>query len=85
MFVCLFVCCLRLCLQEPFFNRIKTSFITLRIFLRVCVNVKLTPLESMEKLLYVNTDDDLVYILPVLSDSVRFPRSIPTAHVSNQG
>ena len=39
----------------------------------------------MEKLLYVNTDDDLVYILPVLSDSVRFPRSIPTAHVSNQG
>eukprot|EP00800_Vazella_pourtalesii_P018738 TRINITY_DN612_c1_g2_i3.p1 TRINITY_DN612_c1_g2~~TRINITY_DN612_c1_g2_i3.p1 ORF type:complete len:511 (+),score=69.56 TRINITY_DN612_c1_g2_i3:76-1608(+) len=69
--------------REPFFNRIKTSFITLRIFLRVCVNVKLTPLESMEKLLYVNTDDDLVYILPVLSDSVRFPRSIPTAHPQN--
>ena len=46
------------------------------------MNVKLTPLDAMEKLLYVNTDDDLVYKLPVLEDM--YHRNMPAIHVSKQ-
>ncbi|KAI6654185.1 hypothetical protein LOD99_3029 [Oopsacas minuta] len=55
--------------RELHFNRIKTSFITLRIFLRICAKMELTPLEYMKHLLYINTDDQLVYTLPVYDDN----------------